>query len=64
MRLIIAGVVLIATGVAVGIASAEHKVNYKVSRVSIQDVIVSCYNGGTPEVKKLGNMYILSCDGE
>jgi hypothetical protein len=43
---------------------SKPKPNYKVTKLSIQDVGVSCLNGQKPDVKVVGKFVIISCDAE
>ena len=42
----------------------KPKPNYKVTKISIQDVGVSCLNGQPPDVQKLGHTVVVSCDAQ
>ncbi len=65
LKLITAAAMLLAlAGYAWASAGEKVKPNYKVTRLSIQDVGVSCLNGQPPDVKRLRDTIIVSCDAQ
>ena len=56
LALVVAGLLLLPA-----IAAPVTKVDYKVTRLSVSQVGVSCLNGGDPTVRKVGDLLIVSC---
>lgn len=47
--------------VAAAVAADKPKALYKVTRLSVSEVGISCLNGGDPAGKKIGDTVIMSC---
>lgn len=52
---------LLLVGSAVSADTARPKPIYKVSKLSMTEVAISCNNGGDPTGRKIGDTLIISC---